>query len=96
MNETASQTEIRDTVIRMLQRIAPEADPASLAPEVEFRDQLDIDSFDFLTFVIGLHEALGVEIPEADYPAMMTLDGAVAYLTAALNGRAAPAARSTA
>jgi acyl carrier protein len=81
-------TEIRDTVIRVLQRIAPEADLASLAPAVEFRDQLDIDSFDFLTFVIGLHEALGVDIPEADYPEMMTLDSAVAYLMAARAGRA--------
>lgn len=77
-------TEIRDTIVRVLQRIAPEADLATLAPDVEFRDQLDIDSFDFLTFVIGVHEALGVDVPEADYPALATLNGAVAYVEAAL------------
>ena len=81
--------EIRTTVLRVLGRIAPEADLASLAPNVEFRDQLDIDSFDFLNFVIGLHEALGVDIPEADYPRLATLEGAVAYLEDALS-RAAP------
>ena len=47
------------------------------------REQLDIDSFDFLNVVIGLHEALGVDIPEADYPKLATLDGAIDYLDAA-------------
>lgn len=44
------------------------------------RDQPDIDSMDFLNFVIGLHKELKVEIPEADYPKLATLDGCVNYL----------------
>ncbi|MBI3055818.1 MAG: acyl carrier protein, partial [Betaproteobacteria bacterium] len=42
--------------------------------------QVDIDSFDFLNAIIRLHENLGVEIPEADYGQLATLDGTVDYL----------------
>jgi len=42
---------------------------------------LDIDSMDFLNFVVALHEKLGVDIPETDYPQLMTLDGAIQYLS---------------
>lgn len=76
--------ELRETVLRVLGEIAPEADPAMLKPDVSFRDQLDIDSMDFLNFAIALHEELGVEIPEADYPKLATLDGCVEYLAAAI------------
>jgi acyl carrier protein len=72
--------EIRDTVLRILGEIAPEADPATIAPDVDFRDQLDLDSMDQLNFVIGVDEELGVDIPESDYPRLGTLDGFVAYL----------------
>ena len=87
-----STNEIRAAVLRGLGRIAPEADLTALDPNLEFRDQLDIDSFDFLTFVIGLDEALGVEVPESDYSHLSTLSGAVAYLDATL-AVATPAAR---
>ena len=75
--------ELRETVLRVLGEIAPEADPTTLKPDVSFRDQLDIDSMDFLNFAIALHEELAVEIPEADYPKLATLDGCVEYLAAA-------------
>lgn len=74
--------EIRATVLRVLGEIAPEADLSAIKPDVPFRDQLDLDSMDLLNFVIALHEALRVEIPEADYPKLATLDGAVNYLMA--------------
>ena len=77
-----TKDEIRATVLRVLGDIAPEADPASLKPDVDLREQLDLDSMDVLNFVVGLHAALGVEIPEADYPKFATLDGGVEYLTA--------------
>jgi acyl carrier protein len=51
-----------------------------LDPAADFRDQLDIDSMDFLTFVITLHESTGIEIPERDYPKLSSLDRCVAYL----------------
>lgn len=76
--------EIRTTVIDALTRIAPEIDPASLEPGASFRDEFDLDSMDFLNFVLAVHDRLGVEIPEADYSRLSTLDGAVAYLTARL------------
>jgi len=79
-----TEGEIRETVLRALCEIAPEADPTALAPDVSFRDQLDLDSMDFLNFAVALHEELGVEIPEADYPKLATLDGCVEYLAAAM------------
>jgi acyl carrier protein len=75
--------EIKTAVLSALARIAPEADLDALDPSVEFRDQLDIDSFDFLTLIIALHEATGVDIPEADYQQLATLNAAIAYLTTA-------------
>ena len=77
-----TKEKIRATVLRVLGDIAPEADPASLKPDVDLREQLDLDSMDILNFVVGLHAALGVEIPEADYPKLATLDGCLDYLTA--------------
>ena len=74
--------DIKRVVIDALTRIAPEIDPASIQPGVSFRDQLDLDSMDFLNFVLALHDRLGVDIPEADYPRLYTLDGAVSYLAA--------------
>ena len=77
-----NETEIRARVIEVLGTIAPELDPAELAPDTDIREQLDVDSMDFLNFVIGLHKAFGVEVPEADYRKLQTLDGCVAYLAA--------------
>ena len=77
---THTAAAIRQTVMRVLGDIAPEADLSTLKPDVSLRDQLDIDSMDFLNVIIALHQALGVEIPESDYAQLATLDGAVAYL----------------
>ncbi|HLE99051.1 MAG TPA: acyl carrier protein [Gaiellaceae bacterium] len=75
---------MRATMLRVLGEIAPEADLAALKPDVAFRDQLDLDSMDLLNVVIGLHAALGVEIPEADYSSLVTPDGCVDYLLSKL------------
>jgi len=77
-----TRDEVRAAMLRVLGEIAPEADLAALRPNVPFRDQLDVDSMDLLNFVIGLHEALGVEIPEADYARVATPDACVDYLLA--------------
>jgi acyl carrier protein len=87
--------EVRATVLRVLGEIAPEADLSALEPDVGIRDQVDLDSMDVLNVVVGLHAALGVEIPEADYARLATLDGCVAYLLergAAASGPPAPRA----
>lgn len=61
------------------------------------REQIDIDSFDFLNVIIRLHEVLGVEIPERDYAELTTLDGAVEYLARRSGGSdAQPAGKSDA
>ena len=77
-----TRDEVRASMFRVLGEIAPEADLAALRPNVPFRDQLDLDSMDLLNFVVGLHEALGVEIPEADYARVATPDACVDYLLA--------------
>jgi acyl carrier protein len=63
-----------------LSDVAPEADLAHLDPGARLRDQLDLDSVDFLNFVVGVHARLGVDIPEADYPRLSTWDGCLSYL----------------
>ncbi|HXJ81329.1 MAG TPA: phosphopantetheine-binding protein [Candidatus Methylomirabilis sp.] len=78
-----TKEEIKAAVLRALGEVAPEADLTSLAPDIGLRDQLDLDSMDILNFVVGLHAALGVDIPESDYPKLGTLDGCVDYLAAA-------------
>jgi acyl carrier protein len=77
-----NEAEIKDAIFAGLRRIAPESDPGSLRPDQNLREALDIDSFDFLSFLVGLHEKLGVEIPEADYGQLTTLDGMIRYLAA--------------
>jgi acyl carrier protein len=77
-----TEAEIKALIVAGLRRIAPETDPASLRPDQNIRAALDIDSFDFLSLLIALHEKTGVEIPEADYGRLVTLDGMVRYLAA--------------
>ena len=79
-----TREEVRAAMLRVLGEIAPEADLAALKPDVAFRDQLDLDSMDLLNVVIGLHAALGVEIPEADYSSLVTPAGCVDYLLSKL------------
>jgi acyl carrier protein len=76
--------ELRDLVLRTLGEVAPDADLGAIDPAADFQEQIDIDSMDLLNFVIGLHEATGVDIPERDYPKMASVDACVAYLQAAL------------
>jgi acyl carrier protein len=75
---------IQEQLFGAIRHVAPEAELDQLAPDIEFRDQIDIDSFDFLNIVIGIHEKLGVDIPEADYPRLFTLRGALDYLEKAV------------
>ena len=76
-----SEEKLRELVLRTLTDIAPEIDPGDIAPDEDIREQIDLDSMDFLNFIIALHEALGVDFPEADYPLLATVDGCVNYLT---------------
>ena len=75
-----TDAQLREIVLKGLGKIAPEADLGALAPDANVRQALDIDSFYFLNVLIGLNEALGVEIPEADYGQLITLADIVRYL----------------
>lgn len=79
-----TDAQVQEIIVKVLRQIAPEADPAVLPRDANLREALDIDSFDHLDFLIGLHEELGVEIPEADYGQLTTLAGIIRYLTARL------------
>jgi len=79
-----TRDEIRNAVIQALTNIAPEIDPQDLQPDTVLRQELDLDSMDFLNFVIGLHGTLGVDVPGQDYPQLSTLNGAVDYLASRL------------
>jgi acyl carrier protein len=74
--------EIRTAVFEALRSVAPECDPATLSDTARLREELDLDSMDFLNFIIAVHKALQVDIPEADYAKVQTLGGIVGYLEA--------------
>jgi acyl carrier protein len=71
---------IRRALIDSILAVAPEADLATIRADRPVRDQIDIDSFDFLTILEHLHARLGIDVPESDYGRMTTLDASVAYL----------------
>jgi len=75
-----SDIDIQKAVREELNNIAPEVDLAGIDPAADLREALDIDSMDFLNFITAIHHRLGIDIPELDYPKLVTLDGAVKYL----------------
>lgn len=79
--------QIRRVALEELSNIAPETDPATIPADVPLREALDIDSMDFMNFVIALHDRLKVDIPESDYGKIGTLDALVQYLDARLPGQ---------
>ena len=72
--------EIKDAVLDILAGIAPDEDLSGLKDDVPFRDQLDLDSMDFLDIVMELRKRYRVQIPEEDYPALASMAGTVQYL----------------
>lgn len=72
----------RRLLFEELGNIAPEWDPATIDPQADIREAMDIDSMDVLNLVIALHKRSGIDIPEADYGRLVTIDSAVAYLVA--------------
>jgi acyl carrier protein len=75
-----NESDIRAGVVAAIQAVAPEVDASALDPARRLRDQVDLDSMDWLNVIVGLHERFGVEIPEADYARLATLDTIRAYL----------------
>jgi len=79
-----TREQVRQALLDSILAVAPEADFNEVRPDRPVRDQLDIDSFDFLTLLEHLHDRIGVNVPETDYGRMMTLDGSVDYLLSRL------------
>jgi len=85
-----TRAEVRRAVLQALLTVVPEARPAEIDPAAPLREQLDIDSMDFMNFVVALHEALGVDVPEAEYGRLTSLDACVDYLAGRLGVPATP------
>ena len=75
-----TEAEVRRLAAEVLADIAPEADLEALNDDEDMREALDLDSMDFLNFVIGLNKKSGVSIPESDYPNLFTMKGIIDYL----------------
>lgn len=71
---------IRARVLEVLCAIAPEVEPDKVDDDMLLRKQVDLDSMDWLNFLIGVHKQFGVEIPEADYRTLRTLADVVRYV----------------
>ena len=77
-----SRDELKKVVLQTLRTVAPETDPEQIDADKPIRDQLDIDSMDALNFFIRLHSKLAVDIPEADYARLTTVNECVQFLAA--------------
>lgn len=77
-----TEAQLREAILQALFSVAPEAEGEPLDPAANLRDQLDIDSMDFLNFLVALKDTVGVEVPEADYAQVASLDDCVRYVAA--------------
>jgi acyl carrier protein len=75
-----TREEARRAIFEVLGEIAPEVDPSVVDDRQDLTEQLDLDSMDYLTWMIGISDATGIEIPQRDVSRFLTIDGAVSYL----------------
>lgn len=76
-----TEEEVKQIVLDIIAEIAPDEDTTDIKPDVRLREQLDLDSMDFLDIVMELRKQHGIEVPEEDYPKLATLDSCAEYLT---------------
>ena len=81
-------TEIHEEVLDILSDIAPDEDLSNIKAYVRLRDQLQLDSMDFLDIVMELRKRHGIEVPEADYMQLASLDSCAEYLTPKFQAKA--------
>jgi acyl carrier protein len=79
-----TRDQVRQGVLAALLKVVPEAHASDIEPSAPLREQLDIDSMDFMNFVVALDAGLGVDVPEGDYGRLSTLDACVEYLAGRL------------
>ena len=80
-----TEEQVKQIVIDIINEIAPDEDTSNLKSEVNLRDQMDLDSMDFLDIVMELRKQHGIEVPEEDYPKLASLDSCAYYLTPKFN-----------
>jgi len=80
-----TKDECKQIVLDIIAEIAPDEDLSDVRPDVALREQLDLDSMDFLDIVMELRKKHGIEVPESDYGELATLDSCAAYLTPKFN-----------
>lgn len=83
-----TKEECKQIVLDIIADIAPDEDLGDLKAELPLRDQLDLDSMDFLDIVMELRKQHGIEVPEADYPQLASLESCAEYLTPKFNAKA--------
>ncbi|MDG1702356.1 MAG: phosphopantetheine-binding protein [Opitutae bacterium] len=80
-----TEEQVKQIVIDIINEIAPDEDTSNLKSEVNLRDQMDLDSMDFLDIVMELRKQHGIEVPEEDYPKLASLGSCADYLTPKFN-----------
>jgi acyl carrier protein len=75
-----TKDDIKKIVLDIIEEIAPDEDLSDVKPDVRLRDQLDLDSMDFLDIVMELRKQHGIEVPEEEYPELASLDSCANYL----------------
>jgi acyl carrier protein len=84
-----NDAELKSQVVAIIKTVAPEVEEGELRADRPLREQVDLDSMDWLRVIIGVHEKLHVDIPEADYGKLRSLDDWVAYLRRAAGNESA-------
>jgi acyl carrier protein len=84
-----TKEECKQLVISIIADIAPDEDLSQVKPDVRLRDQLQLDSMDFLDIVMELRKRHGIEVPESEYLRLASLDSCAEYLTPKFNALAA-------
>lgn len=74
----------RQTILDAIVKIAPDVDPTVLPDDVDFREEAELDSMDFLGVLTAVQEATGVSVPETDYSQIVTIERFAEYLSARL------------
>lgn len=82
-----TREEIRAAIVNIIKDIAPDEDLSHLKGDLRLREQIDLDSMDFLDIVMELRKRYNVEVPEADYTKLATLDSSVDFLEPTLKNR---------
>lgn len=80
LQKTMANQQVKDIILEIIAVVAPDADLSDIKSDVRLRDQLDMDSMDFLDIVMELRKRYKIEVPKEDYPKLASLDSCVDYL----------------